>query len=185
MKPSLGRNQREADGTNRYGCFFLDRAGAPRPNVDIAPSTVVSVNPKPDRYRATYGNSPVSSGNQPGLRLWPSGRPGFVAYCLFRRSASIAAREHDPRHDPLPIYLKTRRIWKTPSWARGSVGEDRLLITFYGSLSALACRRRRRYIPAPVCETGPGWACPAATACRCTSGPDGQARTRRRPKCPR
>jgi large subunit ribosomal protein L35 len=32
--------------------------------------------------------------------------------------------------------------------------------------SVLACRRRRRYIPAPVCETGPERACPAATACQ-------------------
>ena len=32
----------------------------------------------------------------------------------------------------------------------------------------LASRRRRRYTPAPVCETGPGRACPAATACHLT-----------------
>ena len=39
--------------------------------------------------------------------------------------------------------------------------------------------------PLPVCETGPGRACPAATACRLASAMDGQARTRRRPKCPK
>ena len=103
---------------------------------------------------------------------------------LFFLRVEIVKDRMNADHRPRPGVHRTDTLVATPIgllWQTASM----LGRSLTKARSVLACRRRRRYIPAPVCETGPGRACPAATACRFQSDPDGQARTRRRPKCPK